>query len=133
MISYSSDFHPFEWKKKRKAEEQQLQTKFMEWLGLQYPKVWRVTFSIPNEGRRSYNVGKKMKSAGMKKGVPDLFIAYPTQHFHGLFVEFKSDKGKVSEHQENMMSLLREQKYETRVIFKSLDDAINMVNEYLGV
>jgi len=73
-----------------------------------------------------------MKDAGLKKGVPDVFIAYPVKNFHGLFIEFKSKGKKASEAQESMMALLREQDYQAFVIVGDVEEAIEKVNDYLG-
>lgn len=131
MENYCSLSSSGDWKKKRNNEEYRLQSEFMRWLGYQHPKVFEVTFSIPNEGRRSWNLGSKLKRSGLKKGVPDIFIAYPSGSFHGLFIEFKSKGKKPSDAQDNMLSLLSEQKYQTFVVVADLDKAIDSVNEYL--
>lgn len=43
----------------------------------------------PNEGKRSYQYGSRMKRMGMQKGFPDLFFPYARKNAHGLFIEMK--------------------------------------------
>ena len=44
-------------------------------------------FAIPNGGHRHKAVGAKLKSGGVKAGVPDCFLAVPKNGKHGLFLE----------------------------------------------
>lgn len=51
-------------------------------------------FAIPNGGERNVIVATKLKATGVKKGVPDTFLAYPIAHWHGLFIELKRPKSE---------------------------------------
>jgi len=42
---------------------------------------------------------RSAKGQGMLSGVPDLFLPVPKNGFHGLFIEMKSEKGRVTENQ----------------------------------
>lgn len=48
------------------------------------------SFHIPNEGKRTPQMGYLMKRMGMRPGVSDIFVAYPTLKYHGLFLELKA-------------------------------------------
>ena len=43
---------------------------------------------------------------GVKAGVPDLFYPVPAHGYHGLFIEMKADKGRVSEQQKRWIKAL---------------------------
>ena len=67
--------------------EQELQLKICEYLRKEYPEV--IFFSEPSGLRVSIGqaiILKKMRSFGK---LPDMFIAYPNEKFHGFFLELK--------------------------------------------
>jgi hypothetical protein len=104
----------------------------MRWLWLAHRKVWEVAFKIPNEGQRSWQMGACMKLEGLKSGVPDVFIAFPSGKSPGLFIEFKAGKNKLTEKQKDMIEKLLAQGYCCYVCY-SMDEAIKVTSEYLGV
>lgn len=76
------------------TESEEQQTLF-RWAAMQcgkYPEL-ALMFHIPNEGKRSWMTGGRMKAEGLKSGVPDIFLPVPRGEFHGLFVEMKRTKG----------------------------------------
>lgn len=88
-------------------------------------------FAIPNQGRRSYRVAQYFKSEGLRAGVPDLFLAWPTTMYSGLFLELKSPMGKATEQQNVWLSRLSQAGYYTQVC-KSAEEAIQTIKAYLG-
>lgn len=50
---------------------------------------------------------RQAKRAGMVKGVPDLFLPYPAHGYHGLFIEMKTYRGKLSPEQKDMRRYLQ--------------------------
>ena len=77
--------------KKVIATESQEQKALINWLDL-HPILKNYYFKIPNEGKRSEIFGWTLKREGLKQGVSDLFIFYPTKSFHGLFLEMKRNR-----------------------------------------
>jgi len=73
------------------SEERLEQEALMEWINYQ-PLIKDICIHIPNEGKRSPRIGAKLKRQGMKAGVSDIFIAYPTKRYHGLWIELKRKK-----------------------------------------
>lgn len=59
--------------------------------------VW--LHAIPNGGSRGGNrsqraaQGSKMKAEGVKAGIADIFLPYPSGRLHGLYIELKRIKG----------------------------------------
>lgn len=127
--------------KKRNHLEQDQQILFFNQLIL-YPRIWAVTFAIPNGGSRGGGKsiinkkgqaistavleGKRLKMMGVKPGVPDIFIAMPFNGYSGIFIEMKSEDGKLTPSQEYMIPLLRQQGYFC-VICKSAKEAMDVV------
>ena len=71
--------------------------------------------------------------AGMKEsaGVPDLCLPIPISPFHGLFIELKTKKGKVSSNQRKWQNKLRGRGYASEICFGA-DEAIATLEQYLA-
>jgi len=83
---------------KRNNEEHQIQVGLFEWIDLQknkYPAL-KNTFAIPNGGSRHILEAANLKAEGVKSGIPDILLAFPSKCFHGLFIEHKTAKGKLT-------------------------------------
>ena len=85
---------------------------FMGWLHKYFPDIWAVTFATGNGFKSTPKTINIYKSAGLKPGTPDLFIAYPTHRFHGCFLELKRQRGgRTSDIQKEMCQRFRDQGY----------------------
>jgi hypothetical protein len=115
-----------------KPSESSIQVSYLQWLSLQYPKCFQVTFSIPNSGKRDVRFACRLKREGMKAGVPDLFMAYPSIPHHGLFIEFKKKGGRLSKNQVEFIEPLKKMEYKVIVCY-NLETAMQETKEYLGV
>jgi len=110
--------------------EHDLQVACIRWFDLQYPKYKHQLFAIPNGGRRSAREGARLKAEGVRAGVWDLFLAERGANREGgMFIEMKSEKGKLTEAQKNFETYL-EGSYAFAVC-RSLDEFINAINGYL--
>ncbi len=63
----------------------------MTWLSY-HPIVRDFFCKNNNEGKRTVAQGHNLKLMGLRPGVSDLFIYYPTTTYHGLFLEVKRNK-----------------------------------------
>ena len=72
---------------------------------------------------------KKMKATGYKKGFPDLFIYEPRGSYHGLAIELKTQKGRLSESQAIWITRLATRGYMARIC-KGFDEAKNSIDQY---
>ncbi|CQI96085.1 VRR-NUC domain [Yersinia rohdei] len=72
---------------------------------------------IPNEGKRGPKAARDAKRLGLRKGVPDLFLALPRGGYAGLWVEMKSEKGKVSVEQNQWIAKLCDGGYQVEICF----------------
>ena len=75
----------------------------------------RLLFSIPNGANKSIAQAMKFKREGLRKGVPDLMLAYPTIMFHGLFIEMKRKGQKGTPEQIDFGLLLRDFGYDSLI------------------
>jgi len=112
-----------------KHPESDLQQSCVKWFRYQYPELKRLLFSIPNGGFTDFQ--RKIKSAeGMVSGVCDLFLSYPSNGFHGMYIEMKSGKNTLSINQEEFISDASSAGYKCVVCY-SFDEFEKEVNNYL--
>ncbi len=86
----------------------------------QYPEL-ALLFAIPNGEYRTEITGARLKRAGVKPGVPDLFLPVPRRGYAGLWIEMKAGKNKPTPAQLWWMDQLRAQGYRTVVAWTSFD------------
>jgi hypothetical protein len=78
--------------------EQQNQIDLIKWASY-HPHIFNSLFHIANQGKMNVITGAKLKKMGRKAGVWDLFLTIPASNFHGLFIEMKTEKGKLTKEQ----------------------------------
>lgn len=88
--------------------------------------------AIPNGGYRSKTTAVNLRNEGVKKGVWDLFCCYPRNGFHGMYVEMKYGKNKLTPEQETFRSHCEAQGYKTYVAY-SWFEAYTAIMDYLGL
>ncbi|EKN5929943.1 VRR-NUC domain-containing protein [Yersinia enterocolitica] len=85
---------------------------------------------IPNEGKRGPKAARDAKRLGLRKGVPDLFLALPRGGYAGLWVEMKVIGGKVTAEQQLWLLRLRNSSYRAEVC-EGLDAVKKVLFQYL--
>lgn len=99
---------------------------WLEKMGLKY-------YAVPNGGLRSMSEAIKFKRCGVKAGVPDVCVPFPSGPYHGLYIELKRMKGgSVSEVQKDWIRYLNSVGYHA-VVAKGFDEAKNIVEYYLSL
>jgi len=71
--------------------ENQEQRALVKWLSY-HPIVRNFYCKNNNEGKRTEQQGFNLKLMGLRPGVSDILIYYPTNTYHGLFLEVKRNK-----------------------------------------
>ncbi len=115
--------------------EHQEQCMFFEELAIRYPEVRKVSFAVPNGGKRDKGVARKLKKEGVTAGVPDIFIDWPNKKYHGLRIELKrvrAAKPKTEPNQKIWIANLNKKGYYACVAYGA-EEAIKIVKEYLNV
>jgi len=87
--------------------------------------------AIPNGGARDVVTGARMKREGVKAGVWDVFLPYPCGDYHGLYIEFKHGKNKLTPEQREFGEYVEMHGYKTGVAY-TVEEAIEIVRSYLG-
>lgn len=116
--------------RRMEPSEHQIQSAFIRWMRVQHPSI--ICIAIPNAARRSYALAGRMKAEGMLAGTPDVFIARPNRIHGGLWLEFKSAKGRLSDDQMRMLADLNMAGYRVGVP-RSFEEARELTIDYLGV
>jgi hypothetical protein len=126
----------------KNESENSIQAAFFEWLRLhekKHPEL-ALFYAIPNGTNKSYTARMVHQATGLKSGVPDthlpiqrgLHIADEWEVFVGLWIEFKSKTGTLSENQKWWIHRLEQEKHFVAVC-RSWIDAANITIEYLGL
>ena len=126
---YELRYKPPKFSEWSEAEEQELVMKWASMNWKKYPALFRL-FHIPNGGSRQIAEAVHLKRMGVKAGVPDLFLPYPVEPWHGLWIEMKSLTGRPTALQKEWIEWLREQGYAAYVC-KGAEAAINCLLMYL--
>jgi hypothetical protein len=90
-------------------------------------------FAIPNGGMRNKAVAVKLKQEGVKRGVPDIFLAHRSELFNkfGLFIEMKFGKNHLEKEQVDWGARLLEANYSRLVCYSWVEAAAGIII-YLG-
>ena len=75
-----------------------------------YPFL-RWVHAIPNGGARHPVVAGKLKAEGVKSGIADIFLPIPMKGKHGMYIEMKYGKNKMSDNQTDFMVFAIDQDY----------------------
>lgn len=113
--------------------EEDEQITLFNWARMKSAKVPELTlmYHIPNGGSRGKVEAARFKAAGVKSGVPDIFLPVARGGKHGLYIELKRLKGgKVSDAQKEWIRCLREQGYRAEVCY-GWKAAADVIEKYL--
>jgi len=114
----------------------------IEWVRL-HEKKWpclKYLYACPNEGKHKVQYRVHQKAMGVKKGVLDLFLPFPTfDHsgnsprwtYCGLYIEMKAGKNKLTPEQEDWVAYLRTVGYKVVVCWTSRE-AMIAIETYLA-
>ena len=111
------------------------QSAFFEWIAQnasRHPALESV-FAIPNGGFRHKPTAMLLQREGVRAGVPDIFVAYPSRNKCGLFIEMKRADGHPSDvraTQWEWLERLEKNNYAVAVCY-GCDEAIEAITKYL--
>ena len=111
--------------------EDSIQIACVKWFSLQYPKLALCLHHSPNGGKRNVREAARFKEMGTRPGFPDLFLMYPSNGFHGLFVEMKSPKG-VQQHSQKRWQKMAEALGYKYALCRSLEEFRALILSYLS-
>lgn len=110
--------------------ESHQQIEFVKWFRETYPtvQIWHIPSGSIMGGRNKFGLINQLKSMGWVNGIPDLFIPA-----WSVWIEFKTEKGKVSSGQQEKLNYLESCGYSVFVAYgveqaKSIILDLNTVN-----
>ena len=116
---------------KKIPSEDQEQAALIRWFQAQYPRIKNRLFAIPNGAHKSRYAASRFTAAGLRAGVPDLFLPVARGGYHGLFVEMKRLKGGVvSDAQKDWIEYLNRAGY-LAVVCSGCDQAREKITAYM--
>lgn len=120
----------------RAKHEELAQRATMSWSRL-IPELRDTLFHIPNGGHRNIAVARAMKLMGQRAGVYDLFLPMPILfrplepgESLGLWLELKSETGRITDKQDDWGHRMRAAGYEAEVA-KGFDESRNVLTRYV--
>lgn len=116
-------------RKQSAHHESKLQQTCVQWFHLQYPQY--IIYAVPNGGYRNKLEAAIMQGEGVLPGVPDLCIPVARCGYHGLYIEMKYGKNRLSDNQTEIIAKLTTEGYKCEVCY-TLEEFMNVVNSYLN-
>jgi hypothetical protein len=119
-------------------KEHDIQAGFVQWVRdmAEVIPALGMAFAVPNgailggdERLRAIQMGK-LKREGFEPGVPDWCFPQPRGKYAGLWIEFKTQTGRLNENQDAKIKLLQAHGHLVHVC-RSADEAIGLVEAYL--
>ena len=94
-----------------------------------YPEL-KLLHHVKNETKEGPAQVRIDKTQGVKKGVPDLCLPVARGGYHGLYIEMKTAKGRLSPEQKWWLEELNGQRYKA-VMCRGWKEAAGVLEEYL--
>ena len=83
--------------------EQRDHIAIVEWFSYQYPELVKDFHHFANERKCSLQYGALLKRMGVQRGVADFFLGISCGGYHGLWIELKVGKGKLTTEQQDFL------------------------------
>lgn len=94
--------------------------------------VFETVYAIPNGGLRNKLTAYKLKLEGVRPGVWDISVDYASIGLHGLKIEMKYGKNKLTREQKKRQMIYAANGYATEVCY-SAKEAFDVICNYAGV
>lgn len=104
---------------------------FMHILERDHPDIYLAMIHVPNEGKRSYAQGKKLKKMGLKAGVADFILPVSKAGYNILVMEYKTllPRGRLSKEQQIWLRYMNTLGNCAMVVY-GVDEALEGVKAY---
>lgn len=102
----------------------------VNWFNFNYPQYESDFLHIANERQCSVMQGRLLKKMGVKKGIPDFFLAVPKDGKGGLWIELKVGTNKPTPEQKEFLSRMVTNGY-TAVCVWGAEAAKEIIKTYL--
>jgi hypothetical protein len=113
------------------TEEDFDQICIIKWFEKTFPDLKQDMHHFANQRKCSWYQGKLLKSMGVKAGVADLFLAVPKNGKSGLWLELKTKKGRLTQHQIDFLERKSNLGYVAAAVWGQ-EDAKHYILNYLS-
>ena len=96
-----------------------------------HPITREYLYAIPNDGIRTPQQGARFKRRGLRPGMPDVCLPYPSNGFHALYIELKTKTGRPTQSQLKMLDSLRKAG-NAAYIARGWEEAWQQIEDYLS-
>lgn len=113
-------------------DESKIQQSIVRWARMadcMYPEL-SLLHAIPNGAKVSDKNRMRLAAEGVLPGVPDLFLPVARGGYNGLYIEVKTETGRLSAAQKKIIALLTKHEFRC-IIVRSSFEAIELIEEYL--
>ena len=112
-------------------KESDIQIEVVDWFKSKQSEYRFRIFSVPNEGQRKVWFLNKLVRMGLKSGVPDLILEFPEGRM--VYLEIKTEKGKLSETQQNWLKVSNVFKTPHYIIKGSVEANLSLLEGVLAL
>lgn len=112
-------------------QESRIQQSCVRWFRLQYQRLAKLLFAVPNGGAHEAVTGRILKAEGVLAGVADLLLLYPCRGYHGLCIEMKTATGRQSDSQKEWQEAVTAAGY-AYAVARSLEKFRTLIEEYIN-
>jgi len=116
-------------KNKNTDTESQIQRMLVQYIKLKHPELWQVCTSVPHGGYRLKSEAARLKAEGVHAGYPDMLIDKPQGRYHGMRLEVKTLRGRLSDKQVAFLRCLNMYGYFACVGY-GVDACIHLIELY---
>lgn len=109
------------------------QAALFEWAAWNQSKdaAFNMLYAVPNGGKRDKATAARLKSEGVKAGVPDIVLPVARNGYHGFYIEMKVGKNTTSKEQVIWLTALAAEGYCVDVSY-GWQEAARKIAWYLG-
>lgn len=127
----SEDWHQKSRKSNRTSREEDWHQKQLIQWARQYE--WsQYLYHIANETTGGVSWVTRNRQMGCRKGVPDLCLPIPMHGYHGLYIELKTEQGRMSDEQKRWLAALNQMGYKAECCM-GWEKARDIIAEYMEV
>lgn len=102
----------------------------VNWFKHEFPELEEDFHHFANERRCSPREGQILKRMGVKRGIPDFFLAVPCNGKAGLWIELKAGTNKPTKEQKAFLERKSSRGYECACVWGT-ESARDVIKEYL--
>jgi len=118
-------------KRKRKSPEADEQRLFFHLINCFHKDLRPYIWHTPNGGSRDVREAINLKKMGVLKGVWDVTVSIPRGGWAGMYIEFKSDTGKLTKEQKEFEE--RMSQHYACFVARNAETALEVLKGYLGI